>query len=264
MLDLELVEPARAAARAEPAQLIGMFRVGHVPHLEAAEEARVGAGAAAHLDPRDRDVVPGERAVARGVHHDVLRGGPRRVAQPRDLLRHRRVARVDHRHAVELVGRTEALVAARVPVREAPGADVCVALVHPDVGVEAAPADRVVADDREPGGRTRGLRAAERLDRRLRRASERAGGAQVRVRRRDRPQHRQQRRRQDQPPLHLLPLRVRPPAAAIITHRSRPSQLSRAASSARPGRDAQAVPHDAAQPVHGERSGRRGAPSARR
>ena len=35
--------------------------IGHVQDLQAAEEARVGAVAAAHLDPRDRDVVPGAR-----------------------------------------------------------------------------------------------------------------------------------------------------------------------------------------------------------
>ena len=84
MLDLELVQPARAAARAEPRQLRRMLGIGDVEYLQPAEDARVGARAAADLDPDHGDVMPGERLpVGHRVDHDVLRGGPRRAAQPR-------------------------------------------------------------------------------------------------------------------------------------------------------------------------------------
>ena len=146
VLDLELVQAARAAAGAQQPELDRLRRVRDVEDLQAAEEARVGAIAAADLDPLDRDVAPGARAVRRGVDDDVLDRGAGRVLQLGDDARLGRVARVEHGDA-RLVGRrAEALLGARRVVGEAPRADVGVLLVHPHVGVEAAPADAVGAD----------------------------------------------------------------------------------------------------------------------
>ena len=96
VLDLELVQAARAAAGAQQPELDRLRRVGDVEDLQAAEEARVGAGAAADLDAGDGDVAPRARAVGRGVDDDVLDRGAGRVLQLGDHARLGRVARVEH------------------------------------------------------------------------------------------------------------------------------------------------------------------------
>jgi hypothetical protein len=143
VLDLQLVQPARAAAGAQEADLGGPRRIRHVEDLEAAEDARVGAVAAAHLDADDRDVAAGERAVARLEDHDVLGRGGERAGERGDAARSRRIGRV---HDGDAVVGAEPLLGARRVVGEAPRPDVGVLLVHPDVGVVAATAEVVVPD----------------------------------------------------------------------------------------------------------------------
>ena len=151
MLHLELVQTARAAARSEPAELDRLGGIRHVEHLQAAEEAHLGAIASAHLDADDRDVVAGQRSVTRRDDDDILRRRAGRARQRRHVPRSGGVARVDDGDAV--VG-AEALLGAEGPVREAPGADVRVLLMNPHVGVEAAASQVVVSDGDHVASRT--------------------------------------------------------------------------------------------------------------
>ncbi|MDQ3824173.1 MAG: hypothetical protein M3321_13120 [Actinomycetota bacterium] len=152
MLDLELVDASRAAGRAQVAEPGRRLRVRDVPEHQSALGVLVVSRAGAGLDAGNGDVPPRERAVRRRVDHHVLRGAPLGVEERRDARRVRGLARVDHGDAAEVALRAEPRVAGR-PVGEAPLADVRVLLVHPDVGVEAAGLQVVLADgDHVPRG----------------------------------------------------------------------------------------------------------------
>ena len=152
VLHLELVHPARAAARVQQGELDRLGRVGHVPELEATLAFGLVAGAGARLDACHGDVTPRVGAVPGGVDNDVLGRAADRVVERGDLRWLGGIAGVDHGHAPGLVDRAEAGVAGR-PVGEAPLADVGEAVVHPDVAVEAARTEIGVADCHHVPGR---------------------------------------------------------------------------------------------------------------
>ena len=83
MLDLELVDAARAAAGVEVADLDRRCRIGDIPEHQAVVGVRVVARVAAALDAGRGDVTAFERPVARGVDDDILGRGVRRVLEPR-------------------------------------------------------------------------------------------------------------------------------------------------------------------------------------
>jgi hypothetical protein len=147
VVELELVQPARAAPRAQEPKLVRVLGIGDVEEHEAAREALVEPRATAHLDADGRDVVTLERPVPRREHRYVFRGCARRVHQARDHDGVLRIRRVDDGDTVLRRLRAEAGLGARRPVGEAPVPDVGVLLVHPDVGVEAAAAEVVLSDD---------------------------------------------------------------------------------------------------------------------
>src|SRR6266545_5601114 len=95
VLYLQFVDAPGAAASVQPADVGRVRGVGHVPHLQAAEQGEVVARSA-RLDAGDRDVVPRQPAVPGGEDHDVLGGGARRVLQLRHDGRLAWCAGVDH------------------------------------------------------------------------------------------------------------------------------------------------------------------------
>ena len=143
VLDLQLMQAARTAAGAQQRELPRLRRGRDVEHLQAAEEARVVARAAADLDARHRDVAAGAGV---GVDHDVLDRGAGRVLQLGDHARLGGVPRVEHGNPALVRRRAEARLRPRRVVGEPPRADVRVLLVDPHVGVEAAAPDVVGAD----------------------------------------------------------------------------------------------------------------------
>src|SRR5215216_1801231 len=147
VLDLELMDPAGAAAGVEQPQLDGGGRVGHVPQHQPPGKALIQPGAAADLQAGGGDVPASQGAEAGGEHHHVLGRGAGRIDQPRDHAGVGRVAVVDHRNPVVGRGGAEAGLAALGPVGEPPVPDICEALMGPDIGVEPAAAQVVLADD---------------------------------------------------------------------------------------------------------------------
>jgi hypothetical protein len=84
--------------------------------------------------------------VLRREGHHVLDARPDRVGQRGHPPRIGRVGRVQYRDAALVRARAEAGLGAAGEIREAPAPDVGVPLVHPHVGVEAAPVEVVVPD----------------------------------------------------------------------------------------------------------------------
>jgi hypothetical protein len=144
VLDLELVDATRAAGGLEVADLIGLLGRRDVPQHQPPLRIGVVARPAAPLDPCDRDITP----IPGGVDDHVLSRGSGRVLERRDALDRSGPDFHDGNTVVRILG-TEAVVRPAGPVLEAPLADVGVALVRPDIGVEAAVAERLVGDDLE-------------------------------------------------------------------------------------------------------------------
>jgi hypothetical protein len=140
------VHAPRAATTVHEPELLRIRRVADVPEHEPAQERRVVARAAAHLDPRDGDVAPGERAVLSGVDDDILSRGSRRVLQRGNHLRVCRLADVDHLDTGFRPGWAETLRSTVVPVNEPPLPDVGETVMRPHVGIEATTSQIGVAN----------------------------------------------------------------------------------------------------------------------